>query len=113
MSSTWELFACGGYLGSDPVLKYPGGNSVVVNFQIALNYKIKGEKNTEWRRCRAWGKTAELIAEHFKKGDQIVVGSRRLERDSWIDKNNQPQNETYIVVEWFQFAGGKKGNTGT
>lgn len=108
--NSWERWECLGYLGADPVKHYPGSDSVVVNFQIALNRKVKGEEKVEWRRCRAWGKTADLIAEHLKKGDPILITDAYCERDSWIDKHTAPQNEMYYVVRAFQFIGSKKGS---
>lgn len=91
-----------GRLGGDPEVK----NSVV-NFSIATDdgYKDKdGNKveNTNWHRCTAFGKTGEIIAKWFKKGDEILVIGR-------IDyREYDGKYYTNIIVSEFDFVSSKQ-----
>ena len=78
-----------GRLGADPELKYTQDQTPVSNFSVATSvcYKSKsGEKvdKTSWHRCVAWRKTAEVINQYFKKGNQIIL---------------EPANEDYEPIK--------------
>lgn len=54
------------------------GESSVINFSVAVQQRKKeGDKwvngETLWKRCEAWGRTAENIAKSFKKGDLVLI----------------------------------------
>ncbi len=80
-----------GRLGADPEVRYTQDQTPVASFNIAtsINYKNKsGAKvdKTSWHRCVAWRKTGEVIAQYFKKGNQIyIVGSQECR--SYEDKS--------------------------
>lgn len=106
----------GGNLTYDPTIrevKGAEGSSKVIDFSIANNLKSSGSPagKAHFFKCEAWGKTAELIYEYFKKGDSItVVGS--LQWNSWEDnKTNEKREAVKVRVESFYFSGGqnKKG----
>lgn len=71
-----------GNVGGNPETKaLPNGRSVT-NFSVAVNERWKdkeGEKQerTEWYRCAAFGRTAEIVAEYVKKGNLITVVGRQ------------------------------------
>ena len=92
-----------GRLGQDPEVKYFESGSVLATFSLAVR-QPNGRKETDWFSCQAWGKTAELIANHFKKGGQIAVEGR-LEQDEWISKENVPRTKIKVVVERITFIG--------
>lgn len=101
----------GGNLTFDPTIreiKGTEGGSKVIDFSIANNLKSSGSPagKAHFFRCEAWGKTAELIHEYFKKGDTItVVGS--LQWNSWEDsKTNEKREAVKVRVESFYFPGG-------
>lgn len=98
-----------GRLGGDPELKTTQGGSTVATFSIATNSTWKdknGQKQqqTEWINCVAWGKTAEVISQYFKKGKEIYVEGR-LQTSSWVDKNSVKRYKTQVIVSVFQFVG--------
>lgn len=100
----------GGNLTFDPTIKEvkgAEGNSKVIDFSIANNLKSAGSPagKAHFFKCEAWGKTAELIHEYFKKGDTItVVGS--LQWSSWEDsKTNEKREAVKLRVESFYFSG--------
>ncbi len=68
-----------GNLGNDPEVKYlPNGNAVA-NITVATSEswkdKATGENKevTEWHRCVAYGKLAEIIGEHLRKGSKYTL----------------------------------------
>lgn len=67
-----------GHLGRDPEMRYMQSGDAVTNFTVATNRRRKNQDGefydeTIWVRCTAWGKTAEIINEHFHKGKPILV----------------------------------------
>jgi single-strand DNA-binding protein len=100
-----------GNLGSDPDVKYTPTGTCVANFSIAVNEKWtkdgQKQERTEWVRCVAFAKTAELCGKYLAKGRQVYVQGRMQTR-SWEDKNTQEKKyATEIVVEKVEFLGGK------
>lgn len=91
------------------------GDSEVHAFGLAINRRYKtasGEEREEvtFIDCESWGKVGETIGKHLHKGDPIYVGGR-LKLDTW-EKDGQKQSKLKVVVENFQFIGGKKDQAG-
>lgn len=105
-----------GNLTRDPELKQiPSGQSVA-NIGIAVNRRFKtkdGEdrEETTFVDCEAWGRQAEVIAQYFQKGKPIFIDGR-LKLDTWDDKDGKKQSKLRVVVEDFQFVGGRDGGGG-
>lgn len=105
-----------GNLGSDPDMKYLPSGDAIANFSIACNNSWKdketGDKkeHTEWIRMVAFGKTAEIIGEYAKKGAQMyVAGAMRTRK---YEKDGTDRYVTEVVVNEFQFLGGKSDGAG-
>src|SRR4051794_18444245 len=103
-----------GNLTRDPQLKYLPNQTAIAEFGIAINRKFRtqsGEDREEvnFFDCSAWGKTGELINQYFTKGKPIFIEGR-LKYDSWEDKQGGgKRSKVTIVVENFQFIGGRDG----
>lgn len=70
-----------GNLGKDPELRYTQGGTAVASFSIAINEK-RGEKDhTEWVRCVAWAKLAEIVNQYLAKGAKVYVAGRLRQRE--------------------------------
>ncbi len=102
-----------GHLTRDPELKYLGlKGTAVVEFGIALNhrYTSDGEKREEvtFLDLEAWGKTAEIIGEHLKKGSQAHF-TCRAKVDTWDDKaTGAKRSKVKFVVDQMVFVDGIK-----
>lgn len=100
----------GGRLTRDPTLKYLPSQMAVTEFGLVSNRKYKtkaGEEREDatFLDCVAWGKTGELINQHFQKGKTILVeGSLRYE--TW-EKDGQKRSTIKLTVDSFQFVGSK------
>jgi len=97
-----------GRLGQDPELKNLPSGSSVVNFTIACSESWKdkktGEKQekTEWIKCQAFGKIAELIHQYLKKGSLAYVEGKWQTR-SWDDKEGKKQYMTEALINEVKF----------
>lgn len=100
-----------GRLTRDPELRYTPSGTAVCNFDIANNetYTASGEKKeyVNYFSCTAWAGLAEVIQKYFKKGQQIIVEGK-LKQRRWDDENGQKRSKIEIVVENFNFCGGKR-----
>jgi single-strand DNA-binding protein len=101
-----------GNLTRDPHTKQLPTQSMVTEFGLAMNRKFKapdGEDREEvcFVDCAAFGRQAEVIQKYCKKGKSLYVEGR-LRYDSWEDKNGHgKRSRLTVVVENFQFLGGK------
>ena len=69
------------YADGDADLRYTGEGDPVAGFSLGVTDKSKsGDEHTEWYRCSAWGKSADVAKEFIRKGGQVmVVGRPRVE----------------------------------
>lgn len=75
-----------GNLGQDPEIKETENGKMFARISIATNEKFKNAKgqkveDTQWHNIIAWGKTAEIIKEYCKKGDQVAIGAKLKHRN--------------------------------
>ncbi len=91
-----------GRICRDIELKTLGAGTVVTNFSIAQNRKVKDKDEPQFFNCVAFGPTAELISKYFKKGSQIgIEGNLRYE--TYEDKDKKKQVNYKVVVEQITF----------
>lgn len=102
-----------GNLGRDPEIRYAASGDAIANFSLATteNWKDKasGEKKeaTEWHRCVAYGKLAEIIGQYVKKGSSLYVEGS-IHTRKWTDKAGQDRYSTEIKVSEMKMLGGKQ-----
>ena len=96
-----------GRLTRDPELKYTTGGIAYANFTLAVQ-KTKDE--AEFIDCVAWEKTAENIAEYFRKGNRILIQGR-LSVNSY-EQNGEKRKFTRVLANSFEFVDSKNsGNS--
>ena len=100
-----------GNLGQNPEVKELNGGKKVAKFSLATNetYRNKtGEKvtDTQWHNLVAWGKTAEIIEKYLKKGSEVAVEGKLLNRN-YTDKEGVKRYVTEIQVSELLMLGGK------
>src|SRR5690625_108090 len=85
----------------DVDLRYSQNGTAIANFTIAITRRFDKEK-TDFIRCIAFKKTAELIAQYVKKGNQIgIEGS--IQTGSYQDKEGKTVYTTDVIVNNVQF----------
>lgn len=57
---------------ANPEKKTVNGKSVL-NFSVAVNTKVKGEKKATWYRVAVWNEQADNLVQYIHKGDKIGV----------------------------------------
>lgn len=101
-----------GHLGMDPEIKSLDGGKKLAKMSIATNetYKNnKGEKITEtqWHNLIAWGKTAEICEKFLKKGSELAVEGKLINRN-YTDKEGIKRYVTEIEVHEVLMLDSKK-----
>ena len=109
-----------GRLTRDPEVRYTGNTQMAnARFVVALNRKLSKEKRQEAENngyptadfisCVAWGKTAENIANYFKKGNRIAI-TGHIQTGSYENQQGQRVYTTDVVVDSFDFVESNKDN---
>ena len=104
-----------GNVGKDPEIKEFGG-SKVCSFSLATTKKYKDKNGnqqtqTQWHRCKAWNKTAELIEKWVKKGDKLGINGEIQYSES--EKDGIKTHYIDILVERIEFLGSSKTEQST
>lgn len=94
-----------GNLVADVELK--GQNSNVASFRVAIQRPFKNkqtdEYETDFLTCKAFGKTAEIIANNFSKGQKVgITGS--IQTGSFDGKDGKKVFTTDVVVNQVTFV---------
>jgi len=114
MSKGFSKVILMGNLTRNPETRTTSGGQSVTDFSLAVNRSWKNADGTKQEQvsfinCVAWAKTGEIIAQYVSKGNPILV-SGRLEQRSWDDKESgQKRSTVEVVVEDFNFIGGRSG----
>jgi len=91
-----------GHLGHNPELRYTPKGTPVLNFRMATTRRWKDRESeelnerTEWHRVVLFGKRAESLTEHAKKGAQLYVEGSLQTRD-WTDREGVKRYTTEVL----------------
>lgn len=101
-----------GNLVADVELK--GQNNNVANFRVAIQRPFKNKQTNEYETdfltCKAFGKTAEIIANNFSKGQKIAI-TGSIQTGSFDGKDGKKVFTTDIVVNQVTFVEKKTQNS--
>jgi single-strand DNA-binding protein len=100
-----NLVQLAGHLTRDVEVRYTPGGLAIAKVGIAANRRTK--KNDEWVDVamfidvKCFGKAAESLAKHCKKGSPIYVRGA-LELEQWDDKATGQKRSKHVVIadEW-------------
>ena len=96
-----------GRMARDPELRYTSGGKAYTNFTLAVQ-KTKDE--AEFIDCVAWEKTAETIAEYFRKGNRILINGKIV--TSTYESNGEKRKSVKVQAFSFEFIDSKNcGNS--
>jgi len=93
-----------GHLGADPTVVYTDVGTARATFSVATNrfwIDAGGQEQTmtEWSRCTAWGKLAEIAAQFLHKGSWVYVQGR-LHTSRWEDgQTGEPRSSVEIILD--------------
>ncbi len=92
-----------GRITKDLELKTGTSGTTILGFTLANNGR---NDQVSFIDCVAFGKPAELINQYCQKGSQLAV-SGRLQQRSYEAKDGSKRYVTEVIVNDFQFIGGK------
>ena len=92
-----------GRFTTDVDLKYTNNGMAIADFSLAVD---RNKEETDFIRCKTFGKTAENIANFFKKGDLIAVNGS-IQTGKYVNKDKKTVYTTDVVVDTFAFLQSK------
>lgn len=104
-----------GNLGADPEIRYTQNNTAIANLSIATSESWKDKQTgepreqTEWHRCVAYRRLAEIAGEYLKKGSKVYVEGR-LQTRKWQGQDGVERYTTEIVINEMQMLDGRPGS---
>jgi len=106
-----------GNLGADPEIRYTQNSTAIANLSIATSESWKDKQTgepreqTEWHRCVAYRRLAEIVGEYLKKGSKVYIEGR-LQTRKWQTQEGQDRYTTEIVVNEMQMLDSRGGGMG-
>lgn len=105
-----------GNLTRDPQLRYLPSNMAVCDFGLAVNRRWRDKDgNQKEEVCfvdvSAFGRQAETINQYMSKGRALLVEGH-LRFDTWTGQDGQKRSKLSVVVDTFQFVGGRGDQPG-
>lgn len=104
-----------GNITKDLDLRYSQSGMAILSFSIGVSRnftdKNTGKRESDFINCKAFGKTAEAIANHFRKGSEILV-TGRTQTGSYEGQDGQRKYTTDCMVETFNFTRGSNPSNG-
>jgi single-strand DNA-binding protein len=107
----YQVLIIQGNLGRDPEIKTAQSGKSVCRFSVAVSDKGPRGEHTEWFRCVAFDKTAEIVAQYVRKGDPILVEGR-LKTEEY-EKDGEKKKSTDVLVSRVTLLGGKRDRAET
>lgn len=101
-----------GNLGADPEVRYLSSGDAVASIRLATTDryrdKASGEMKevTEWHRVSFFGRLAEIVKEHTRKGSQVYVEGKIRTR-KWQAQDGTDRYSTEIAALTLQLLGGR------
>lgn len=100
-----------GHLGNQPDVRTTESGKKWARFSVAtkeIYRNAKGEKVTEtqWHNLVAWGKAADIAEKYFKKGTEVVIEGKLINRN-YVDKEGNKKYVTEVQVNEVLMLGDK------
>lgn len=98
-----------GNIIKDPELRFSQSGKAITKFTIAVNRNMKnaeGKYDSDFINCISFGPQGEMIANHFRKGDEIAL-SGRIQAGSY-EKDGIKRYTFDVIVNDVTFTRGKK-----
>jgi single-strand DNA-binding protein len=93
-----------GRLTHDPEIRTTNSGKSVVDFQIAVQKRIKptdGSSDADFFRVTAWGQTAEFVSNYLSKG-RLVAVEGRLQSRKFTTSDGQNREVVEVVADSVQ-----------
>jgi single-strand DNA-binding protein len=93
-----------GNLGRKPEIRYTSNGTPVANFTLATTERWgtdeqgQRKEHTEWHRCVAWRKLAEICNQYLDKGTKVYVEGK-IRRSDFTGQDGVKRYSTEIVID--------------
>lgn len=94
-------------LGRDGDTRYSNSGDAILDLSLAFDYRIKGEKQTQWVKAAMFGERAEKVSQYMTKGKLLYVEISDVHVHTW-EKDGQTKFALQGVLSHFEFAGGPR-----
>ena len=108
-----------GRLTEDPTLRYTNNGKPILPFTVASNVGYGDNKQTNFFKCKLWGKPAESMSKYLVKGKPVLVVAE-AQPNNWTSNDGVNHRDTNYFVKSVEFllpdnTGGnnQKSNTGS
>ena len=97
-----------GRLVRDPEQRMAPNGTTILLFSVAVNLRrYDGTERTEFVECVAFGKLAEALRGHARKGTSLLLVCEWETRE-WSDRQGAQRKKTEFTVKDFRFLGDKQ-----
>ena len=103
---SYSYTAINGRLAKDPETRMTQTGKSVVTFTVAVDRGYGDNKKTIFYDCVVWNRDGEFVAEHFHKGDGIIVTGTMDYRD-WQDKDGNKRRAWELIANHTDFPVGR------
>lgn len=94
-----------GNLGQKPEIRYTPSGVAVATFSVATTERWgrdeqtgQAKEHTEWHRCTAWRKLAEICGQYLDKGTKVYLEGR-IRKSEYTDKDGIKRYSTDIQID--------------
>ena len=104
MSKSLNEFKLIGNLGQNPEVAFlPNGNAVAtISVATSESWKDKQtgqpKEKTQWHRCKAFGKLADIMGQYLKKGSKAYFCGK-IEYSEFTDKDGIKRYSTDLIID--------------
>ena len=110
-----------GRLTRDPEVRYSANTQLAnARFSVAVDRRLSKEKRMEaennnqptadFINCVAFGRTAEVIGQYFRKGNRIAI-TGHIQTGSYENQQGQRIYTTDVIVDQLDFVESSKNNS--
>ena len=92
-----------GRLARDPSFKMTQSGMAICEITVAVNTFSRGEKTASFFDVVAFGKTAEIVNEKTRKGDEVLVDGE-LKIDRFETKAGEKREKIVIIASTVRFS---------
>ena len=103
-----NLVIMSGNLCKEVEVKTSSSGTAYLTNSIAVKREFHkdGEPESDFFSISIFGKSAEAAGKYLHKGSRIIV-TGRIQNDSYTTKEGEKKTTTKVLVEKWEFAGGK------
>jgi single-strand DNA-binding protein len=103
VANGFQSYVLIGNLTNDPEMTYVN-ETAKTRFSVACNTKRGNKERVLFVDVECWAKTAEFVAENFRKGRSVVIHGAWQE-DKWEDSEGIKHKKLYVNADQVNFNG--------